>query len=148
AELTRPDQMADRARAAERLASAVRRGERIVVFGDYDVDGTTSAAILADILEALGGRVTALVARRFDGGYGLSDAALDRILAERPKVLVTCDCGSSDAPRVARAVGLGIDVIVVDHHLVPKEPLSALAFLNPHRPDCGFPFKGLCSAGL
>jgi len=148
ADLTRPDQMADRGRAASRLAAAVRARERIVVFGDYDVDGTTSTAILSDILEALGGEVVALVANRFDGGYGLSDAALARCLAQRPRVLVTCDCGSSDHARVAKAVAAGVDVIVVDHHLVPAEPLAAMAFLNPHRPECGFAFKGLCSAGL
>ena len=148
AHLTRPDGMADRAIAAARLAEAVRRRERIVVFGDYDVDGTTSTAILSGILEALGGDVHALVANRFTGGYGLSDAALDRALALSPRVLVTCDCGSSDHPRVARARAQGVDVIVVDHHLVPAEPLSALAFLNPHRPECQFPYKGLCSAGL
>jgi single-stranded-DNA-specific exonuclease len=148
AHLTRPDQMVDRAIAAARLADAVKRRERIVIFGDYDVDGTTSAVILGDILEALGGDVRILVANRFSGGYGLSDSALDRALALSPRVLVTCDCGSSDHPRVARARAAGIDVIVVDHHLVPNEPLAALAFLNPHRPDCGFAFKGLCSAGL
>jgi len=148
AHLTRPDAMADRALAAERLAHAVRRRERIVVFGDYDVDGTTSAAILSGILEALGGDVCTLLANRFGGGYGLSEQALDRCLAQRPSVLVTCDCGSSDHDRVARARAAGVDVIVVDHHLVPARPLEALAFLNPHRPQCGFPYKGLCSAGL
>jgi single-stranded-DNA-specific exonuclease len=148
AQLTQPDGMLDRARAAERLAEAVTKREQIVVFGDYDVDGTTSSAILADVLEALGGRVEALVANRFEGGYGLSDRALDRILALSPRVLVTCDCGSSDGARVSRAMAAGVDVIVVDHHLVPPEPLQAIAFLNPHRPECGFPFKGLCSAGL
>jgi single-stranded-DNA-specific exonuclease len=148
AHLTRPDAMADRALAAERLAHAVRRRERIVVFGDYDVDGTTSAAILSGILEALGGDVSTLLANRFGGGYGLSEQALDRCLAQRPSVLVTCDCGSSDHDRVARARAAGVDVIVVSHHLVPARPLEALAFLNPHRPQCGFPYKGLCSAGL
>jgi single-stranded-DNA-specific exonuclease len=148
AHLTRPDQMADRSLTAERLAEAVRKRERIVVFGDYDVDGTTSAAILSGILEQLGGDVCTLLANRFDGGYGLSDAALDRCLRERPRVLVTCDCGSSDHARVERARDAGVDVIVIDHHLVPAKPLAAVAFLNPHRPVCGFPYKGLCSAGL
>jgi single-stranded-DNA-specific exonuclease len=148
ADLTSPASMIDRAAAAERLARAIRQRERIVVFGDYDVDGTTSTAILADILEALGGDVRAMVASRFEGGYGLSDRALERVMALEPRVLVTCDCGSSDHARVARARAAGVDVLVVDHHLVPTEPLPALAFLNPHRPDCGFPFKGLCSAGL
>src|SRR6185295_5462074 len=82
------------------------------------------------------------------GGYGLSDAALDRVLETGATVLVTCDCGSSDHERLARARAAGLDAIVVDHHLVPPEPLPAVAFLNPHRPDCGFPFKHLTSAGL
>jgi single-stranded-DNA-specific exonuclease len=73
---------------------------------------------------------------------------LERCLAENPKVLVTCDCGSSDHERIRKASTRGIDVLVVDHHLVPEEPLPALAFLNPHRPDCEFPYKGMCSAGL
>lgn len=148
AHLTRPDGMADRARAAARLAEAVRRRERIVVFGDYDVDGTTSAAILSGILEQLGADVRVMVANRFLGGYGFSDVALQRALACDPKLIVTCDCGSSDHARIRLAKALGVDVIVVDHHLVPAEPLDALAFLNPHRPECQFPFKGLCSAGL
>ncbi|MDB4985950.1 MAG: Single-stranded-DNA-specific exonuclease RecJ [Myxococcaceae bacterium] len=148
AHLTLPDAMLDRTLAAQRLAEAVRRRERIVVFGDYDVDGTTSAAVLSGILEALGGDVRTLLANRFEGGYGLSEQALDRCLAQRPRVLVTCDCGSSDHDRVSRARAAGIDVIVVDHHLVPERALEAVAFLNPHRPACGFPYKGLCSAGL
>ena len=143
--LSSPEPMADRALASDRIARAIGAGERIVVFGDYDVDGTTSAVILSEVIAALGGEVRTLIADRFHGGYGLSDQALDRCLAERPGLLVTCDCGSSDHERIARA---GIDVIVVDHHLVPEQTLPAFAFLNPHRPECGFAFKGLCSAGL
>ena len=143
--LSSPEPMADRALASERIARAIRAGERIVVFGDYDVDGTTSAVILSEVIAALGGEVRTLIADRFHGGYGLSEEALERCLAESPDLLVTCDCGSSDHERIDKA---GIDVIVVDHHLVPKETLPAFAFLNPHRPECGFAFKGLCSAGL
>lgn len=146
--LTLPDSMRDRDLATQRLADAVRRKERVVVYGDYDVDGTTSAAILADVLEALGAEVHAELANRFEGGYGLSDRALDRCLEARPTVLVTCDCGSSDHERIARARKLGVDVVVIDHHLVPPEPLPANAFLNPHRPECAFPYKGMSSAGL
>lgn len=146
--LTAPTQMVDRELAARRLADAIRRGEQIVVFGDYDVDGMTSATILSEVLAALGGQVATLCAARFDGGYGLSEPALTRCLALKPAVLVTCDCGSSDHARVAAATEAGVDVVVVDHHRVPSEPLPALAFLNPHRPDCAFAYKGLCSAGL
>jgi single-stranded-DNA-specific exonuclease len=148
ADLTPPAAMIDRELAADRLARAIRAGERIAVFGDYDVDGTTSAAILSGILEQLGAQVSVLLASRFEGGYGLSDLALGRVFETRPSVLVTCDCGSSDHARIEQARARGVDVIVVDHHLVPAEPLPALAFLNPHRPDCGFAYKGLCSAGL
>lgn len=147
-ELSAPDAMADRDAAADRLAHAIRAGEAITVFGDYDVDGTTSAAVLSGILEQLGGRVRVLLASRFEGGYGLSDVALERVLSTSPRVLVTCDCGTSDHPRLETARARGVDCIVVDHHLVPSEPLPVHAFLNPHRPDCGFGYKGLCSAGL
>jgi single-stranded-DNA-specific exonuclease len=143
-----PDSMIDRDVAADRLARAIRNRERIAIFGDYDVDGTTSTAILADALESMGAEVVALVASRFSGGYGFSGPALERVRASNARVLVTCDCGSSDHVRVEDARRAGIDVIVVDHHLVPSEPLPALAFLNPHRPDCGFSYKGLASAGL
>lgn len=148
ADMAQPEAMAGRAEAAERLARAVRARERIAVFGDYDVDGMTSAAIVADVLEALGGDVRALVASRFAGGYGFSDEALARVRETGASVLVTCDCGSSDHARIHEARRRGVDVIVVDHHLVPEEPLPALAFLNPHRPECAFPYKHMTSAGL
>jgi single-stranded-DNA-specific exonuclease len=147
-DLSRPEAMADRDLAADRLAHAIRRRERVVVFGDYDVDGITSSALLTRVLRRLGGDVTALVASRFDGGYGLSDLALQRVLAERPAVVVTCDCGTSDHPRLESLRARGVDAIVVDHHKVPEEALPALAFLNPHRPGCGFPYKHLASVGL
>lgn len=148
AELTSPDAMLDRKAAASRIARAVREQQRIVVFGDYDCDGMTSAAIFTEALRALGADVTPVLASRFDGGYGLSLAALERVLAARPALLVTCDCGSSDHSSLERLAPLGIDAVVVDHHLVPEQQLPVLAFLNPHRPGCGFPYKGLASCGL
>jgi single-stranded-DNA-specific exonuclease len=147
-ELTLPDQMADRAQAAERIAQAIRSGEKIAVFGDYDCDGMTAAAIMTEIIEALGGDASTFIASRFEGGYGLSATAVDRVLASGAKLLVTCDCGSSDHVSLARVRESGLDAIVIDHHLVPDEPLPVLAFLNPHRPECGFPYKGLASCGL
>lgn len=147
-ELSAPDCMLDRAKAAERLARAVSSRERIVVFGDYDCDGMTAAAILTEILRELGGDVVPLIASRFAGGYGLSQAALTRVFAAQPSVVVTCDCGSSDHERLAELAAKGVDCVVVDHHLVPEQPLPALAFLNPHRKECGFAYKGLASCGL
>lgn len=147
-QLTQPEGMLGREAAAERLAHAVRRGERIVVFGDYDCDGMTATAILTEVLRAVGGRAVPLLANRFDGGYGVSQRAIERICRHEPTLVITCDCGSSDHPRLQQLTSSGVDVIVIDHHLVPEETLPVLAFLNPHQPGCGFPFKGMASCGL
>src|SRR6187551_3600862 len=147
-ELTAPDAMADRSLAAERMARAIRAGELIAVFGDYDCDGMTSAAIMTEVIEALGGRAVTFIASRFEGGYGVSAAAVDKVLASGAPLLVTCDCGSSDHVSLERLRAAGVDCVVIDHHLVPEEALPAVAFLNPHRPECGFPYKGLASCGL
>jgi single-stranded-DNA-specific exonuclease len=148
AHLTPPETMMDRSEAVSRLARAVRAKERVCVFGDYDADGVTAAALLTDVLRALGGQVVTVLADRFDGGYGLSNPALSRVLATGATLLVTCDCGSSDHERLDTARQRGIDAVVIDHHRVPDAPLPALAFLNPHRPGCGFAYKGLASVGL
>jgi single-stranded-DNA-specific exonuclease len=148
AHLTSPADMADLDVGAERITRAIRNSERIAVFGDYDCDGITSATIMTEVITALGGEVTPFIANRFAGGYGFSDTALGRVRESGASLLVTCDCGSSDHERLAAAQKAGIDTVVIDHHLVPKETLPALAFLNPHRPDCGFPYKGLASCGL
>ena len=148
ANLTSPTAMVDRAVAVSRIARAVRHKERTVVFGDYDADGITATALLTDVLRVLGADVIPLLANRFDGGYGLSDPALNRILRVQPSLVITCDCGSSDHDRLAKARDAGVDVVVIDHHRVPDTTLPAVAFLNPHRPDCGFAYKGLASVGL
>lgn len=146
--LTVPDGMADREAAAQRIARAVRARERVCIFGDYDCDGITSTAILASLLRMLGAPVAALLATRREGAYGLSGPALKRVMATSATLLITCDCGSSDHERLATVRARGMDVIVIDHHLVPMEALPVVAFLNPHRPDCDFPYKGMASCGL
>jgi single-stranded-DNA-specific exonuclease len=148
AELSSPEKMADRKSAAERIARAIQDREKICVFGDYDCDGMTAAAIMTEALTELGGEVATLLASRFDGGYGVSAAAVEKIAATGARLLVTCDCGSSDHVSLRELARRGLDCIVIDHHLVPEEPLPAFAFLNPHRPDCGFGYKGLASCGL
>jgi single-stranded-DNA-specific exonuclease len=148
AHLTQPQAMADLDAACARLADAIARREPIAVFGDYDCDGITATTVMTEALRALGGEVTPLLASRFAGGYGLSGPALERVRASGARVLVTCDCGSSDHERLWTARQAGIDAIVIDHHLVPDETLPAFAFLNPHRPECGHPYKGLASCGL
>ena len=148
AELTPPNAMLDRDAAAERIARAVTAHERIAVFGDYDCDGITATAVLTELLRALDADVVPLVAERAGGGYGVSPAAVERIQATGATLLVTCDCGSSDHATLAELGRRGIGAVVIDHHLVPDEPLPVLAFLNPQRPGCGFPFKWLASCGL
>lgn len=147
AELSPPHAMLDRDAAAERIARAVRARERIAVFGDYDCDGITATAVLTELLRALDAEVVPLVAER-SGGYGVSPAAVERLLATKATLVVTCDCGSSDHASLAELARAGIDSVVIDHHLVPDEPLPAVAFLNPQRPGCAFPFKWLASCGL
>lgn len=146
--LTSPAEMADLEQAAERICRAIEKQERIAVFGDYDCDGMTSAAIVTEVIRALGGQVQTLLASRFEGGYGFSEVALKKVLDAKTELLITCDCGSSDHERLHKLKQAGVDAVVIDHHLVPDEPLPVVAFLNPHRPDCGFPYKGLASCGL
>jgi single-stranded-DNA-specific exonuclease len=148
ADLTDPRPMVDRARAAQRIAQAITERQSICVFGDYDCDGITSTAILTEIVTQLGGKVVPLLANRFEGGYGLGPQSVERIRAHAPQLLITCDCGSSEHQALSVLAASGIEAVVIDHHLVPDEPLPAVAFLNPHRPECGFPFKGLASCGL
>jgi single-stranded-DNA-specific exonuclease len=147
-ELSAPDSMLDREAAADRIAEAIRRRERIVVFGDYDCDGITATAILTQAVRQLGGEAEPQLASRFEGGYGLSLTAVEKVLALKPGLVVTCDCGSSDHASLERLGQAGIDAVVIDHHLVPERPLPVAAFLNPHRPECEFGYKGLASCGL
>jgi single-stranded-DNA-specific exonuclease len=149
AALRPPAGLAGLSRAVERLADAVTRGERIGVFGDYDVDGVTTAALLTSFLRSAGAHVEAAVARR-DAGYGFTPAAAADFAARGCRVVVTGDCGTSDLDAIAAAANAGIEVIVVDHHTVPAadraHPASAL--VNPFRADSTFPFRGMASVGL
>jgi single-stranded-DNA-specific exonuclease len=147
ADLRRPDGMADLDRTLDRLTQALAGRERIAVFGDYDVDGVTTAAILTQTLRALGGDVIARVASR-SAGYGVGPDDVARFADEGCRVLVTGDCGTTDHEALALARARGVDAIVIDHHQVPSGESLAFALINPHRPDDRFPFKGLASCGV
>ncbi len=147
ADLRPPDGIADLPRALERLVPAVTSGESVGVFGDYDVDGITTAAVLATALRSFGAKVTARVARR-SSGYGLSPGDATQFCDEGCTLVVTGDCGTSDSEAIQICRARGVDVIVIDHHHVPEGPSAANALLNPHRPDDQFPFKGLASCGV
>src|SRR5262245_17887226 len=147
ADLRPPDGMADLSRALDRLAAALAAGETIGVFGDYDVDGVTTAAVLASGLRAFGGRVVARAASRH-AGYGLGVEDVARFASDGCRVLVTGDCGTSDHEALAAARARGIDAIVIDHHELPEGETAAHALVNSRRPDDAFPFKGLASCGV
>jgi single-stranded-DNA-specific exonuclease len=149
AALRPPTGLAGMSRAVGRIADAVVAGRRIGVFGDYDVDGVTTAALLTAFLRAIGAEVEVAVARR-DAGYGFTPAAAADFAARGCEVIVTGDCGTSDLDALAAAAAHGIDVIVVDHHTVPADGAAhpALALVNPHRADSTFPFRGMASVGL
>ena len=149
AALRPPTGLAGMSRAVGRIADAVLAGRRIGVFGDYDVDGVTTAALLTAFLRSVGATVEVAVARR-DAGYGFTPAAAADFAARGCEVIVTGDCGTSDLEALAVAAAHRIDVIVVDHHTVPAagDAHPALALVNPHRADSTFPFRGMASVGL
>lgn len=142
-----PLPMAGFATAADRLKRAVIDREVIGIFGDYDVDGITTCALLTDFMNRAGANVSPRVARRGDG-YGFGKADAHDLAAVGCSLIVTGDCGTSDHETLSLCRSMGIDVIVVDHHQVPERPPEALALLNPHQPGCAFPFKGLASVGV
>ena len=121
--------------AAERLADAVEAGEAVTVFGDYDVDGATSAALLVRLLRALGSEPRAYIPDRLMEGYGPSGEALVRLAGEGARLIVTVDCGAQAFEALAMARAAGVDVIVVDHHKCASELPVALALVNPNRLD-------------
>jgi single-stranded-DNA-specific exonuclease len=140
--------MKDMERAVERLGRALRDGERILVFGDYDADGVTSSALLAQGLRALGGKVSVRLPHRLEEGYGLQPAQMRQILAGPTDLLITADNGTSAAGALALAAADGLDVIVVDHHSPPAQRPPAFALLNPRQADCPYPFKHLAAVGV
>ena len=148
ADLHPPGALRGMAEAVARLRQAIRGGEQILIYGDYDVDGTTSVVILKKAIEMAGGKVSFLVPHRLRDGYGMRAEAVEKAAAEGIKLIVSVDTGIRAADVVRRATELSIDVIITDHHLPEAELPAALAVLNPNRPDCGYPDKNLCGVGV
>ncbi|MEQ1884438.1 MAG: single-stranded-DNA-specific exonuclease RecJ [Bryobacteraceae bacterium] len=134
--------------AAARLALAVERKEPILLYGDYDVDGTSAIVLLKKTLEQAGGITSCFVPHRIRDGYGMKADAVEDAAANGVRLIVSVDTGIRANDVVRHAAGLGIDVIVTDHHLPEEELPPALAVLNPNRPDCGYPNKNLCGAAV
>jgi single-stranded-DNA-specific exonuclease len=147
ASLADPNEMADMPAAVERLIRALHAGESITIYGDYDVDGVCATTVLVDFLRRVGGRVSFYIPDRRNEGYGLNPSAI-RELASHTRLLVAVDCGITAVREVELANQLGVDVIVVDHHHVAESLPPSIANLNPNRPDCPYPGKNLCAAGV
>jgi single-stranded-DNA-specific exonuclease len=147
-DLPDPFRMKGMAAAVERLTRAVVQGEKVTLYGDYDVDGVCSTALLSLFLDALGVSPETYIPHRIDEGYGLNLRAVERIAREGSRLLVTLDCGIASVAEVARGRELGMDVVIVDHHTVPETLPAATAVLNPHQPGCEYPTKVLCAAGV
>jgi single-stranded-DNA-specific exonuclease len=135
-------------RAAERLWGAIRQREPVLLYGDYDVDGTCSIVVLKRAIEILGGRADFHVPHRLKDGYGMRSEVVSRAAETGVRLIVSVDTGIRANEVVRHANALGIDVIVTDHHLPESELPPALAVLNPNRPDCRYPNKHLCGAGV
>ncbi len=146
--LHNPFLMKDMNEGVDRLIEAIFKKESVVVYGDYDADGITSTVILVKFLSEINDRITYYIPERIEEGYGLSKAAIDRFIEEKVNLIVTVDCGISDHETIAYATTSGIDVIVTDHHEVPDTIPTCSAAINPHRPDCTFPFKSLAGVGV
>ncbi len=142
------------AEAAARIRAALRTGEPIVVYGDFDADGVTATALLVQTLAAFGGRVQPYIPHRVDEGYGLNCEALDRLAAEGARLVITVDCGIRSPAEVAYGNSLGLDLVVTDHHSIQQDTAGhdilppALAVINPKQQGDPYPFRDFAGVGL
>ncbi len=135
--------------AVRRIVQAIQNKETVTIYGDYDVDGVTSAALVVHFFRELGAPVDYYLPNRMEEGYGLNDNALDTIKARGGRLVITADTGITALSQVDHANKIGVEVIVTDHHQVAVEGLpNALAVLNPHQPECTYPFKFLSGVGI
>ena len=147
-QLPDPSHLKDMDKAAARLASAIREGRLIAVFGDYDVDGATSSALLHRFISQVGGRVRVYIPDRIMEGYGPNAEALLRLKDEGAAVAVTVDCGTTAHQPLARVAAAGLDVIVIDHHAAEPSLPQAFAIVNPNRLDEASPHRQLAAVGV
>ncbi len=143
-----PFLMCDMQKAVDRVELALQNGERIAIYGDYDVDGVTSVSLLYLYLQARGADVSYYIPCRMQEGYGLSAPAIDRLAARGVQMMITVDTGITAIEETVYAKTLGIDTVVTDHHECRTELPQACAVVNPHRPDDPYPFKELAGVGV
>lgn len=146
--LSTPFEMIDMEKGIERIKRAVDNGEKITVYGDYDVDGVTAVCTLYLYLKSIGADVEYYIPNRSGEGYGVSCAAIDMIKANGTTLIITVDTGITAIEEVDYASEIGVDFIITDHHECHTELPRACAAINPHRPDCPYPFKELAGVGV
>ncbi len=134
--------------AVSRIKQAQANKERVLIFGDYDVDGVTSSVILNHALAKIGIEVAHRIPHRFEDGYGLTKKSVEKINQEKVDLVITIDCGISACEEVDMLNQAGVDVIIIDHHMPDEIIPKALAIINPKQKDCDYPFKHLASVGL
>jgi single-stranded-DNA-specific exonuclease len=147
-QLDDPFRLAGCADAVRRIDQAITAGERILVHGDYDVDGICSTVLLTRVLRSLGADVVPFVPHRMTDGYDLGQAGIRSAAAAGATLIITADCGTAACDAVDAAAAAGIDVVVTDHHHPGAALPAAVAVINPNRRDCTYPFKGLAGAGV
>jgi single-stranded-DNA-specific exonuclease len=134
--------------AVARLRRAIDTGETVAVFGDFDTDGVTGTALLASALQGLGARVVTYLPDRVEEGHGLNETAVRRLREQGVSLMITVDCGVGSEDEIVLGAGLGMDTVVTDHHTVSSGLSSAVATINPRRPDSEYPYPDLTGAGM
>ena len=147
-DLHNPFLMKDMDKAVERIEHALATNERILVYGDYDVDGTTSVALMATYLETKTDQIATYIPDRFEEGYGVSYKGIDYAIDNDFTLIVALDCGVKAVDKVQYAKDKGVDFIICDHHRPGDKLPQAVAVLDPKRADCTYPFKELCGCGI
>jgi len=147
-DLLDPFLMTDMGMAAARVGLAVTRGEKIAVFGDYDVDGITATCLLTDFLRKHGANCVSYIPGRMEEGYGLNPIALKQLASEGVKLIVTVDCGITAVEEAKLCRILGMELVITDHHECKEILPQAVAVVDPHRPDGGYPHKTLSGVGI
>ena len=143
-----PFLMQDMDKAVARVGLALSRGEKIAVFGDYDVDGITSTCLLTDFLRRRGADVVSYIPGRLEEGYGLNPIAIEQLHDEGVKLIITVDCGITAVKEAQMCKDFGIDLVITDHHECKDTLPEAAAVVDPHRPSCGYPHDNLCGVGV
>ncbi len=147
-ELHDPFLMKDMDKAVERIEKALSEGENILVFGDYDVDGTTSVALMSSYLKTRAKNIATYIPDRYEEGYGVSIKGIDYAHDNDISLIITLDCGIKAIDKVAYAKEKGIDFIICDHHRPGSQLPDAIAILDPKRDDCSYPYDELCGCGV